>query len=251
MIVKLKDIDGPAHLVKAWHYGEKKRVHVWAVNLPSYDVSEDLDLALMEFEMTQARNTRSKKPKALHQMISFAKEDGKPPLELLKEIERRQTAAIGMEDHQRLVSVHEDTDYYHLHIICNRIHPRTFNRIELWKQYNRAMECRRGLEKEFGLRIVDGRSRGMPAKALDSEAHSLETSFARYVLDPERQRKLEACRQEASTWDDFHRGIARHGLGIKKRGAGLVFHALGGRKTDHLQASSRCGWPRSASGPGR
>ena len=99
MIVKIKDVDGPTHLRKAWNYvsNEKKVVHLWAENLPSFDGPEDINLALMEFEITQSRNTRSKKPKALHQMVSFAKEGSKPPLELLKEAERRQTSASGFE----------------------------------------------------------------------------------------------------------------------------------------------------------
>lgn len=72
MIVEIKDIEGPAHLRKAWNYAanEKKKVHVWGVNLNFLDGPDDLDLALREFEITRSRNTRSKKPKALHQLPS-------------------------------------------------------------------------------------------------------------------------------------------------------------------------------------
>ena len=58
-------------------------------------------------------------------------------------------------------------------------------------------------------------------RAGDFEAHQGASSFLRWIRDEARPALLEA-RARGSGWRDFHTALARYGLVIKPRGAGLV-----------------------------
>jgi len=85
--------------------------------------TEDLPAAVLEIQNTQEMNTRARSDKTCHLVLSFPQGE-RLPLESLNVIEARFCEALGFKDHQRVSVIHDDTDYLHVHIAINKIHPR-------------------------------------------------------------------------------------------------------------------------------
>ena len=211
------------------------------------DDPEDLELAIAEIEATQALNTRARSDKTYHLILSFRNDQ--PDAAALQEIERQFAAALGMEDHQRVVATHRNTENFHMHIAFNKVHPVTLRCVTPFQDF-RALEATcRAVERQYGLSVDNGREAALEAAptdttpdtptalspaARDFEAHRWEVSFERHVKDllPE----LEAARRAATGWQDLHAGFADHGLRLKLRGNGLVISDARGR--NRIKAST-------------
>lgn len=75
---------------------------------------DDLYSALKEVEAVQAKNTRSRKNKTYHLMVSWRPEDeAKLTPEIFQAIEREFAAALGLAEHQRQAGVHQNTEHIH------------------------------------------------------------------------------------------------------------------------------------------
>ena len=106
--------------------------------------------ATLEILATQKQNTRSKSDKSYHLVISFAAGE-RPAEKILHAIEDRFCAAIGMADHQRISAIHTDTDFLHVHVAINKVHPATRRNIEPFYDKNRLMGTCVALEIEHDL----------------------------------------------------------------------------------------------------
>lgn len=171
----------------------------------------DIDTAEQVVAATQNLNSRARK-KSLHLVVSFAKGE-RPSEDQLALIEQRLLASMGMDDLQRIRVVHNDTDYLHMHVAVNRIHPETLHSIQPTRDYTSLQRCARELELELGLEVCRGR-----------DARNQDLDFAKLL----RERK-DAIREEidrANTWDELHDGLANLGIGIRARRNGAVFVAL-------------------------
>jgi hypothetical protein len=207
-----------AYVLDSGHDGEKV-----AWSRVTNCASEDPGWAIKEIVATQARNTRSRSDKNYHLVISFA--DGERPSRgQIEDIEDTICAAIGFGDHQRVSAVHQNTDHWHLHVAINKVHPATLRNIEPYYDHYRLQACCAELEVKHGL-IRTNHARGSDSpprgRAGDFEAHQGATSFLRWIRDEARPALLEA-RAHGGGWRDFHTALARYGLVIKPRGAGLV-----------------------------
>ena len=192
---------------------------------------ETIDEAILEIEATQARNTRSKIDKTYHLIVSF-KEDEVVGKEKLFDIEDEICQAIGLGDHQRISTAHQDTDNLHIHIAINKIHPTSHLAIEPYYDYMKLDEACAALEFKHELqtdnRIADTQERVVDetlqsGKAGDMEAHDGMDSFQRWIGD----QKENICEHldTAKSWSDVHKGLGRYGLTIRPRGAGMVISA--------------------------
>ncbi len=207
-----------AYVLDARHDGEKV-----AWSRVTNCASEDPGWAIKEIVATQARNTRSRSDKNYHLVISFA--DGeKPTRGQMEDIEDTICAAIGFGEHQRVSAVHQNTDHWHLHVAINKVHPTSFRNIEPFYDHYRLQACCAELEVKHDL-IRTNHARGPDSpprgRAGDFEAHQGASSFLRWIREEARPALLEA-RAQGSGWRDFHSALARYGLVIKPRGAGLV-----------------------------
>ena len=111
--------------------GEKTLMH-WHEGC----MAENYMDAIMEVEVTQAKNTRTAKEKTYHLMVSFHPEDEtKLTPKIFKEIEKELAKAIGFSGHQRLCGVHKNTNNIHMHIAYNMINPVKFYRYEPFRDY--------------------------------------------------------------------------------------------------------------------
>lgn len=183
-------------------------------------------MAIAEVQATQAKNTRSKADKTYHLIVSFP--DGERPTPAqLEDIEDTLCAALGFSEHQRISAVHINTENLHIHIAVNKVHPRTLRCVEPYNDYYTRDRVCRELERKHGLSVDNGLTRPADGQAVPSpraaelEAHQGEASFLTWVKETAGAALMEA-RDTATGWQELHQVAARHGLQIKKHGAGLV-----------------------------
>lgn len=201
-------------------------------------LSDDPAVASMEVLATQDKNTRSKREKDYHLVISFP--PGERPNEAaLRDIEDRLVAAIGMADHQRLSAVHNDTEHLHIHVAINKVHPRTFRNIEPYFDKQRLMETCERLELRFGLQrtnhgIVDDQSQSLnTSKENDHERHHDQQPTDPRVIAALRESYLEAVAQapEAQSLNGV-RNLSSVGV-VRHAGGGEVL--LSGDEAHHVE----------------
>ena len=118
--------------------------------------STSIDEVSGEMRMVTAGAEGVEKP--VYQVIlswqSGNKEKGIPPddpsREEMEEAGDRVMGALGMEEHQAWMVAHRDTDTPHLHMVINKVHPRSK---EVWKESwskKKVYECLREMEEEKG-----------------------------------------------------------------------------------------------------
>ena len=171
----------------------------------------DIETAVEVVAATQNLNTRARK-KSLHLIVSFAKGE-RPPEEQLALIEKRLLASVKMDDLQRIRVVHDDTDYLHMHIAVNRIHPETLRSIQPTRDYEALQRRARELEFELGLEVCRGRNDKHQDLDLANRLRE-EKDIIRDLVD------------RAANWGDLHNGLADLGVGIRVRRNGAVFVTL-------------------------
>ncbi|MBI4725087.1 MAG: relaxase/mobilization nuclease domain-containing protein [Rhodomicrobium sp.] len=117
-----------------------------------------------------------------------------------------------------------DRAHLHLHIAINKVEPGSFRCIEPYYDKRKLMAACAALEIKHGLaRTNHGRSRrARPrGRAADLEAHTAEASFLSWVKE-KIEASLLAVVNEGAQWRDVHEILAREGLTLNRRGAGLV-----------------------------
>jgi len=224
-----------AYILDADHSGEKV---AWA--RVSKCASTDAGWAVKEIISTQARNTRSRRDKSYHLVVSFP-EGERPTREQVEDIEDRLCDAIGLARHQRVSAVHQNTDNWHLHIAISTVDPATFRNMAPFRDHFRLQEACAELEIKHGL-IVDNHTTQRDAvqdrrngRAADAATREGAPSFLAWVRH-EAAPALLAARDAGQGWQGLHRAAAAHGLVVKLRGAGLVIgHAKDARL--HIKAS--------------
>lgn len=197
---------------------QDKQERVGKISLSNCN-SIDPTWAVQEVLATQAKNQRATADKTYHLLISFA------PGEILSDkllsiIEDRVVSSIGLKDHQRISTVHHDTDNLHIHVAINKIHPKTLNMIEPYRAYKIFAEVATQLEIEFGLEITNHQTRKGRSENLadDMEQHSGIESLINWM-----KRHCKDQIEAASSWSELHQTLAAHELAIKLRANGFVF----------------------------
>jgi hypothetical protein len=186
-------------------------------------MSEAPDLAIKEILSAQALNKRSRSDRTYHLVVSFEPGETPTPAQL-EDIENELCAAIGLERHQRISALHLDRAHLHLHIAINKIDPDSLRCIEPYYDKRKLMAACVSLELKHGLAQTNhGHSKRKRPKgrAGDLEAHAAEVSFLSFVKD-KIEASLLAALGEKAEWRDIHAIMAREGLILKRRGAGLV-----------------------------
>jgi hypothetical protein len=205
-------------------------------------VSEDAEWAIREIQATQTKNTRSQADKTYHLVVSFPAGE-RPSREQLEDIEDHMAAALGFSEHQRLSAVHTDTDYVHLHLAINKVHPRTLRCVTPRRDFYlldaacRELEQRHGLEQDNRI----GEKRGA-SRAAGMEAHGGEQSLLGWIRENAGEALLE-LRSGAASWQEAHRVLGRYGLELAVRGAGLVVRDT---KSGVAVRASQVDWQLSA-----
>lgn len=193
-------------------------------------VSEDIRMACIEATAIQKMNTRAKSDKTLHLVMSFPSGE-KPTSEVLKKCEAQVVKELGMDDYQRISVVHGDTDNLHVHIVINKIHPKTHNIYEPYQSYKKLAKASIQCEEQFGL-IRDNHEfvRANVENRIEKiEIHKGEEALCSAI------RTLGARLNKAGTWKEFHEILSENKYGVKIRANGLVFFDYQG---NHVKAST-------------
>ncbi len=144
---------------------------------------------------------------------------------------------LGLQNHQCIFGLHNDTDNMHLHIAVNRIHPVTLRAvdpnhgwdIEAIHKAVARIEHAQGWKREKNGRYLvrDGevlkstskekKARQPSQRAKEFEHRTGEKSAERIGIE-----SIPAIIREASSWDDLHRRMAAAGMKYERKGSGAV-----------------------------
>ena len=144
---------------------------------------------------------------------------------------------FGMEDHQCLYGLHQDTDNFHLHIMLNRADPlsgraerinkgfdievlhKVIARIENEQGWTREEHGRYEVSNEGIVRSDSPEKEKVrkPARIRDAERRTGEKSALSIA-----QERIPTIAREAAGWQDFHGKLAEQGMEYRLRGAGAV-----------------------------
>ncbi len=129
--------------------------------------------------------------------------------------------------------VHKDTDHEHLHLVVSRINPENGNRADVWQSKRKCNKIAHSINEQMNLidygvekkKKTNNESNGqeLPAPAKNIEAVSGEESFYRYMLNLKEQLLA------ASSWQEMHACLAKHGVKIMRKGQGMIFQTEDGK----------------------
>ncbi|MDH3727536.1 MAG: relaxase/mobilization nuclease domain-containing protein, partial [Myxococcales bacterium] len=203
--------------------GAERCTWFMAGNLEGLDRREDAETAIKVVEAYQRRNTRAKRDKTYHLVISLHPDDRSLSERELECVVRRAVEAAGLDEHQYLAVRHSDQEHEHLHVAVSKIHPKTLKIHHPWKDIERFKALASELEKELGLHRVD-RSKdkeraGRSYASRQFEATRGVQSFASWARSHIGKRMdLDGV----SSWKDLHARLAMHGVRMVRRGNGLA-----------------------------
>ena len=201
--------------------GAERCTWYMAANLEGLDQREDAETAIKVVEAYQRRNTRAKRDKTYHLVISLHPDDRSLSERELELVVRRAVVAAGLEEHQYIAVRHSDQEHEHLHVAVSKIHPKTLKIHHPWKDIERFKALASELEQELGLHQVD-RAKARTAQSYASrqfEAARGEQSFGHWARSRIGGRiDLDGV----SSWKEFHALLAVHGVRVVQRGNGLA-----------------------------
>jgi hypothetical protein len=206
-----------AGLVKYLIDEQQKRERVTGASVTNCHVNRP-DAVILEVLNTQAQNKRAESDKTYHLIVSFRAGE-QPDAATLQAIERRICEGLGYGEHQRVSTVHHDTDNLHLHIAINKIHPTRYTIHDPYRDHKTLGELCEKLEGEYGLQRDNHQAekRGAENRADDMERHAGIESLLGWI----RRKCLEPI-QGAQSWAELHQALRDNGLEIRERGNGLV-----------------------------
>ncbi len=186
--------------------------------------SDDQIAALIEIQNTQEMNTRARSDKTCHLVLSFP-EGERLSFSDLNAIEERFCETLGLDGHQRISVVHDDTNNLHMHIAINKIHPKNLTIHNSYYDYIKVAKLCEQIEQEYGLTTVNHETVSDKASRV---AQEIETrTGVESLLGWIKRECLDELKQ-SDNWQDLHQVLAKHGLAIKERGNGFVLVANNG-----------------------
>lgn len=182
---------------------------------------------------TANHSARCKAP-AYHFVISWPS-GTTPDKPLIKAIVEGVCTDMGLDELQRLVVAHDDTNHRHVHVVLNRVHPIThkaWNRAQDWVRLEQSLKKQ---ADTFGMPFVPGRHNspdtfaGKPKRPSNGAFHEakrkgLSNPPSVWSLDRIRNLRptLITAFASANTWTELHSNLASHHLSLSKKGGGLV-----------------------------
>ena len=180
---------------------------------------DDPELNLKEIKALQ-NVAKAKGDKTYHFVISL-REGEKLNEDEINKVVKTHLKALGLEKHQTLITAHNDTANFHIHVGVNKVCPKTKRTISPYKDYEKLDKTCEKLELMYGLqpdnRIGQGTNK---IKRL----YDGRESFQEWITD--RAPEILAHVDHAKSWKDLHSDLARYNLCIRERGAGFVISDL-------------------------
>jgi hypothetical protein len=161
---------------------------------------------------------------------------------------------VGMEGHQYVTAIHQDTDNTHCHVAVNRVNPVTYKAANLWNDADELQKSCRVLERKYGFIQDNGswewgsndqlvrapfRFPSAPRDAVPLQVYSNTESLYHYAVDEVRSDISFLLETNTLTWEKAHQTLNESGLGLREHGDGLViFDALRPDSSPVVKASS-------------
>ena len=207
--------------------GREDEVRVDWIETRYLALAKDLPGAAREMDIVASGSDRVQSP-VLHASISWAPEDD-PSREQMQEVADGLLSTLGMADHQAIYVAHADEDYAHLHIMANRVHPRTRTAANLRLSWRRTQKYLRHAERRMGFREVPGHLYQLEGQMRPDRSQSLSKgAYKGVVRDGVLPFQMLVRRaagddfEKAASWNDLTRRLRGHGLQLEARRKGLV-----------------------------
>lgn len=212
------------------------------------------ETAAAEMNMVAGQNRRCVDP-VYHFILSW-REGESPTREQIFESARHCIDVLGMDGHQYVTAIHQDTDNLHCHVAVNRVNPHTYRAANLWNDADKLQKACRVLERKFGFEIDNGswewaaddalvrskaRPRAVPQSAVKMEAYSDQESLYHYTTRTVREpldNVLASDKSSTPSWDAIHLTLHSSGLGLREQGQGLVVYDYLRPEATPVKASS-------------
>jgi len=203
--------------------GNERCTWFMAGNLEGLERREDAETAIKVVEAYQRRNSRAKRDKTYHLVISLHPDDRSLTERELEHVVRRAVEAAGLQEHHYIAVRHSDQEHEHLHVAASKIHPKTLKIHHPWKDIEKFKVLAGELEQQLALhRVERSRDRERTARSYASrqfESARAEQSFARWA-QTRIGEALELAR--IADWQELHARLAAHGVRLVPRGNGLA-----------------------------
>lgn len=217
--------------------------------------------AIKEMKLAAMVNSRCENP-VYHYILSCPAYE-KPSKKQWQECVKKTLKSLGFEGHQAVAIPHDDTNYFHVHIEVNRVHPDTGKAHYPEWSYRSLDECLRHLEKEHnwsegrglyrwdnGLNTavktepelleqwrIEQKEKGRTAdgKASKMERYSDSESLQSYIRGKPAKAVRDLMKQETATWQALHTTLQKHGLTLHKSEKGG--YTVSDKNGIHIRAS--------------
>jgi hypothetical protein len=203
--------------------GTERCTWFMAGNLEGLDQREDAETAIKVVEAYQRRNSRAKRDKTYHLVISLHPDDRSLSARELDRVVHRAVETAGLGEHHYIAVRHSDQEHEHVHVAVSKIHPKTLKVHHPWKDIEKFKALASELEQQLGLHRVDRSKdkertgRGYASRQFESARG--EQSFTRWA----RTRIGEALDlARIADWQELHTRLAAHGVRLVPRGNGLA-----------------------------
>lgn len=209
-----------------------------------------LATASTEMDMVAAQNTRCNDP-VYHVILSWP-ESERPTPDQIFDSARLSLKRLGMEGHQYVFAIHDDTDNLHCHLTVNRINPVSYKAASLYNDHFtldrtcRELELKNGWKHDNGPYMVNGdgaivRNRrfykSAPSAARQLEHFSDKESLFSYAVEHCREKIETLFMQGNYGWDEVHDVLVSAGLELKQKGEGLAIYDVGDAAQRPIKAS--------------
>ena len=200
-------------------------------------LTTDVNGQIAEMTALASESVRSADP-VNHYVLSW-REGEQPSFEQVDEAARLFLDELGLQDHQVIYAMHQDTDNLHLHIAVNRVHPETLKCVEINKGFDREavqraiarIEHAQGWQPEKGSRYVvleDGevarKGEREPRKAPRQPARDYEQRTGERSAERIAMEDAAPIIRSAQSWQGLHQSLAEIGMRYEKKGSGaLIF----------------------------
>ncbi|MEZ2604991.1 TraI/MobA(P) family conjugative relaxase [Kluyvera intermedia] len=198
--------------------------------------SDDINLAVVEMNITQDKNTRTRLDKTMHLVISFP--EGEIPLrEQLADIEQSVADSVGLGKHQRISVAHSNTGNYHLHVAINKIDLQTYKMVNPYGNFRDMARVRESLEIKHDLQRTD-KTVSKKRDGNNIDHHSGQQSLSSWC-QVNIKTKVDEMIKSVINWDDIHAVLSDAGLSLNRAGRGLVIQDRENKTSIKATALSR------------
>ena len=209
-----------------------------------------LATASTEMDMVAVQNTRCNDP-VYHAILTWP-ESERPTPDQIFDSARYCLKRLGMEGHQYVFAIHDDTDNLHCHLTVNRINPVSYKAASLYNDHFtldrtcRELELKNGWKHDNGPYMVNGdgaivRNRrfykSAPSAARQLEHFGDKESLFSYAVDNCREKMDALFLGGNYDWDRVHDILISAGLELRQKGEGLAIYDVADDEQAPIKAS--------------